>query len=280
MRLRVISSFFLTAIILAACNVPAPTQSIDAIASQVASTLVAMASATSQSAEASETQLAVTATQSPPTATSQPAATNASESGRISLLTGATQGVVSGHVNANQTLTYTAGAAQNQVLIAMLSSPSGTAVMEIVGADGDELLEASKGWTSFRTLLPKTQDYIFRVIGGSSGQDFTLSVIFAVPVQFASGADRVTYEGQTAGGYAVTYTVYARKNQDLHVEVNTDPHDAALTIWGFDDGTPYARAQNGVTDFDLDLPATQYYIIEVVPQGGRVIQYELEIEVD
>lgn len=274
MRLKIASTIILAAVILAACNVPAPTQSIDAIASQVASTLAAMASATGQSAPATETQSAATATQPLPTATNTP------ETGRIVLLTGATQGVVTGHVNANQTLTYTARAAQNQILIAMLSTPSGNAVMEIVGADGNELLDASKGWTSFRTLLPKTQDYMFRVIGGNTGQDFTLSVNFAVPVQFASGADSATYEGQTAGGYAVTYTVYAQKNQDLHVTVDTDPDDAALTIWGFDDGTPYARAQNGVTAFSLDLPSTQYYIIEVVPQGGRVINYELEIEVD
>jgi hypothetical protein len=280
MRLKIASTLILAAVILAACNVPAPTQSIDAIASQVASTLAAMASATSQAAPATETQPAATATQPLPTATNPPAATNTPETGRIVLLTGATQGVVTGHVNANQTLTFTARAAQNQILIAMLSTPSGNAVMEIVGADGNELLDGSKGWTSFRTLLPKTQDYSFRVIGGNSGQDFTLSVNFAVPVQFASGADSATYEGQTAGGYAVTYTVYAQKNQDLHVKVNTDPDDAALTIWGFNDGNPYARAQNGVTDFSLDLPRTQYYIIEVVPQGGRVINYELEIEVD
>lgn len=280
MRLRSISVLILSATILVACNAPAATSAVDAMATEVAGTLSAMASATSQAAPATETQQAATATLAQPTATNPPAATNTVESNRIVLLTGATQGVVIGHVNANQTLTYTARAAQNQILIAMLSTPSGNAVMEIVGADGNELLDGSKGWTSFRTLLPKTQDYSFRVIGGNSGQDFTLSVIFAVPVQFASGADSATYEGQTAGGYAVTYTVYARDGQDLHVNVDTDSDDAALTIWGFDDGTPYVRAQNGVTDFSLDLPTTQYYIIEVVPQGGRVIDYELEIEVD
>lgn len=271
-------AILLTLLSLTACSLPssaAPTP--DVLATSLSGTLQAMASATGQAP--TETQPPATATQAPPTATNPPA-TNTAESNRISFAAGATQGVVSGHVNANQTLTYLARAAQNQVLIAMLSTPSGNAVLEIVGADGNKLLDASRGWTSFRTVLPKTQDYSFRVIGGSSAQDFTLSVIFAVPVRFASGADSATYEGETAGGYAVTYTVYANRNQDLHAKVNTDPDDAALTIWGFNDGTPYARAQNGVTNFSLDLPETQYYIIEVVPQGGRVIEYELEIEVN
>jgi hypothetical protein len=54
---------------------------------------------------------------------------------------------------------------------------------------------------------------------------------------------------------------------------------AALTIWGFTDGQPYARAQNGVTDFNMTLPATQDYIIEVVPQGGNVVNYQVTIKI-
>jgi hypothetical protein len=266
------------AFILGACAPRAATPDFDALSTDVAATLqhIAETSAAAATAVPSETATQVVL----PTFTSSPAPSATPDGNRISFATGATQGVVTGQVLAGQRVTYVAGAAQNQIMIATLSTPAGNAVMEIVGADGSVLLTSSTGYTSFRTLLPKTQDYEFRVVGGNSTQDFTLSVIFAVPVRFASGADSVTYEGATAGGLPVTYAVYAQNNQDMHVTVDTDPDDAALTIWGFNDGNPYARAQNGVVNFSLDLPETQYYIIEVVPQGGRVIEYELEIEIN
>ncbi|RPJ24708.1 MAG: hypothetical protein EHM33_16960 [Chloroflexi bacterium] len=75
------------------------------------------------------------------------------------------------------------------------------------------------------------------------------------------------------------YVAYAFGGQQMDVTVDTAPEVAALTIWGFRDGQPYARAQNGVTDFSLSLPATQAYIIEVVPQGGSVVDYELKVRI-
>ena len=259
---------------LTACSLPSGTSSsVEDLATQVAGTLQAMASATAALPTATET-----ATQAP-TATSAPAATNTPEAGRINLAAGATQAVVTGHVAANQTKSYLAGAAANQILIAELTTTGSGAVMEIVGADGTTLLPRTNQWTSFRSLLPKSQDYEIRIVGGSSDQDFTLVLTFAVPVKFASGADSADYSGQTVNGYPVTYAAYANKNQKLEVTVDTNPNDAALTVYGFDDGNPYARAQNGVTDFSLSLPSTQYYIIEVVPQGGRVIAYNLKIKV-
>jgi hypothetical protein len=264
-----------TALTLAACGAQ-PTPDLNGLATSVAGTLQAAASATPLQPTQAPTATAVVL----PTLTSGPAATTAAISNRINLATGATQAVVTGRVEAGQRASYAAGAAQGQIILAELSTPASNAVLEIVGADGNVLLASTTGYTFYRTLLPKTQDYEFRVVGGSSAQDFTLVVTFAVPVRFASGADSASYEGSTVNGYPVTYTIYANKGQDLHVSVDTNPNDAALTIWGFNDGNPYARAQNGVVDFTLDLPESQYYIIEVVPQGGRVIAYEVEIEVN
>ncbi|MEX2161755.1 MAG: hypothetical protein WD751_07545 [Anaerolineales bacterium] len=268
-----ISYVICLALILAACG--APTADTDEVATRVAATLQAAASAAAALPSATM-QPSPTVALPTFTPTSQPSSTP--EQGRLSFSTGATQGVVSDRVEANQVVAYMARAAQGQVMILTLSN--GNAVLEVIGADGATLLARSTRYTSFRSVLPKTQDYSIRVVGGNTAQDFTLSVVFAVPVAFGSGQDSVTYEGQTVGGYPVTYALFIRENDDLHVRLNTNSSDAALTIWGFDDGTPYARAQNGVTDFSLDVPETQYYIIEVVPQGGRVIAFEVEIEVD
>lgn len=265
----------LLALTLAACVSPPATPDMGAVATQVAGTLQAASTAAAAAATSTELPTATIAV-----ITNTPAPTNTPTGNRISMATGATQAVVSGHVAAGQRVTYVAGAAEGQVMMVTLYTQAGNAVMEIVGKDNTVLLASATGYTTFYSVLPKTQDYEFRVVGGNSAQDFTLSIVFAVPVRFASGADSATYEGKTVGGYAVTYAVYAQEDQDMHVTVDTDPDDAALTIWGFNNGNPYARAQNGVVNFSLDVAETQFYIIEVTPQGGRVIEYELEIEIN
>ncbi|MCW5876665.1 MAG: hypothetical protein KIS85_07250 [Anaerolineales bacterium] len=265
----------LLAIALTACGAAQPTPDIDTIATDVAGTLQAAATATGAAASPTSPPIPTFTETSPPT----PEPTTTPQPGRLNFTTGATQGVATGRVEANQTVTFTAGAAQNQVMVAELFTPSGSAVLEIVGADGTVLLPASNRWNTYRSVLRSTQDYEFRVIGGNSAQDFTLTVVFAVPVQFGSGASSATYSGRTVNGYPVSYGLHANQGQTLQVTVNTNASDAALTIWGFNDGTPYARAQNGVTNFSQSLPASQYYIIEVVPQGGRVIDFQVEIRV-
>jgi hypothetical protein len=190
---------------------------------------------------------------------------------------GTTQSVVEGTIQAGQSLNYVVRATKGQPMIAMLVSPE--AKLSILGADGSVLLPASQQGISWQGILPATQDYYFRITGSGSSQVFTLNVIIAARIQFAAGQNQVTMTGQTVGGYGVAYVAYANGGQILDVTVNTDPGVAALTIWGFSDGQPYARAQNGVTDFNMTLPSTQDYIIEVVPQGGKVVNYQLTVQV-
>jgi hypothetical protein len=55
---------------------------------------------------------------------------------------------------------------------------------------------------------------------------------------------------------------------------------AALTIYGLTDGSPYARAQNGITDFSMTLPSTQDYIIHVVPHtSSGLVNYKLTVKI-
>lgn len=274
--MRKISLTFI-ALLLAACG-GQPTPDTNALFTSVASTLSAVSSETAAAVPPTE---AATATSEPaqPTATDTPAPTATQQEGRINLATGTTNGIVTGRVEATQRVSFRAGAAANQVIIANLFTPASNAVLEIKGADGSTVLAEALRYTNYRTLLTKTQDYEFTVIGGNSAQDFTLSVAFAVPVSFASGASSTTYTGKTVGGNPVTYTIYASAGQHLTVNVNTSPDDAALTIWGFNTGEPYARAQNGVVNFSMNLPQTQYYIIEVVPQGGRTVDYTLTVSI-
>jgi len=162
-------------------------------------------------------------------------------------------------------------------MIVMLDTPDQSATLSVFGADGTVLLPQARQTSSWQDHLPSTQDYYFRLTGGGSTQNFTLNMNIPARIQFPSGQNQTTLNGQTVGGYAVMYTAYAFGGQQLEVSINTSPEVAALTIWGFSDGQPYARAQNGVTDFSMTLPSTQDYIIEVVPQGENVLNYEVNV---
>jgi hypothetical protein len=253
-----------------------PTLSFDAVYTAAAETLQAMSSATSLPASPTPTSTSLpTATATftlAPTKTSLPSAT------RINFARGATEAVVDATVQASQTLTYVAGAAKDQIMMVTLGTASAGATLSVFGADGTLLLSPTQQG-NWQGLLPSTQDYYFRITGGGSEQNFNLNIIIAARIKFDAGQTSIKLSGTTVGGYAVTYVAYALKGQKLNVTVDTNPDDAALTIYGFSDGQPYARAQNGVTDFSMTLPSTQDYIIEVVPQGGRVIDYNLTIKI-
>lgn len=218
-----------------------------------------------------------TSTSVPPTST--PAVSNLPAATRISFATGATYSVTQGTIQAGQALYYVAQASKGQPMIVMLNTPDQSTILSLFGADGTILLPRSEQSTSWQGTLPSTQDYYFRITGGASTQNFTLTVDIPARIQFSSGQNEVTLSGQTVGGYNVAYVAYAFKDQQMQVTINTSPEVAGLTIWGFSDGQPYARAQNGVTNFNMTLPATQDYIIEVVPQGGNVVNYEVNVKI-
>jgi len=161
----------------------------------------------------------------------------------------------------------------------MLDTPDQSAKLSVFGANGVVLLPQSQQTSSWQGTLPSTQDYYFRITGDGSTQDFTLNVNIPARIQFSSGQTETTLSGQTVGGYSVLYVAYAFAGQQMDVTINTSPDVAGLTIWGFSDGEPYARAQNGVTNFSMKLPSTQDYIIQVVPAGGSVVDYKVIVSI-
>jgi hypothetical protein len=270
-----------------ACNAAAgtPTPGFSALETMVAATLQAAPSQASPiptfaMPTALPTQTSVPPTLAPPTYAAPATATvTLPGATRIYFATGSTESVVTGTIGAGQTATYVVKAQQGQPLLASADSPDQSVDLAIFGANGVALLPASLSTSSWQGILPATQDYYFQVMGGSTTQNFTLNVIIAARVQFASGEVKTVVNGSTVNGFAVSYAAYAQKGQKMDVILTVNGDNAGLTIWGFSDGQPYARAQNGVQDFSMVLPSTQDYMIEVVPQAGRVVDYSVLIKI-
>jgi len=228
-------------------------------------------------------------TLAPPTATNSPippTATNASEpkfslSGaeRFNFASGATFGTTRGSIGPGQNENYVLGALGGQPMIASVSSQNNDATMSIVGQDGTALLPASENVANWQGTLPKTQDYYIQVIGGASTQEYSLAISIPSRIEFETGAISATVSGRTTNGNIVSYVVAAQGGQIMDIELNADPGRAALTVWGFSDGQPYMRAQMGSTTFNMQLPSTQDYIIDIVPQGGQEVDFSLKVEI-
>jgi hypothetical protein len=208
----------------------------------------------------------------PETETPQPAT-------RITFLSGATVGVVSAPIGAGQTQTYVLDVFQAQPMLVSLHSPNNDLTVSIAYEDGSTLLSESAKQNSWRGNLPKTGDYFLTVHGGAVAENFTLVVTVPLPVHFAQGTDSLTINSKTIAGYDVSYDVYASKGQSMNINIEQISSKGSLAVYGFQDGQQYLRADAGQKTFELVLPATQDYIVSVVPFDGLVLDYIVTITI-
>lgn len=242
-------------------------------------TLTAAAPQASATAAPSDTPALATATSAPaPTNTSAPVGNG--ESVRIQFATGATSGIQEGQIGAGQSLRFLVGAAANQPLIVSVDSRDQDVKFSVTGVtDGKVLLSRAENLSSWQTMLTTTQDYLIELYGGASTENFTLNIITPARIHFAEGAISEIDHGSTAGGYTVAYVLHARKGQKLKLTLDAPKGNAVLSMYGYEDGQPYLRYVVEQTSFEFTLPATQEYIIQVVPRGGEVAEYTLTVEV-
>ena len=217
-----------------------------------------------------------------------PANTTPATAARLHFRTGST--VVTGTYNlpARQNEYYVLRALKGQPMIIDVMSTNGDVTFSLTplsGAQaaapgGSAVVSASDKRATWQGTLQKTGDYSFVIYGGASAENITFSLTIASRVQFARGADKITLHGKTVGGNAVTYAAWAGKGQVMKVDVTGAGANAALTIWGFSDGQPYVRSALEQTSFSFTLPASQDYMVMVVPRAGMVVNYALTVKID
>lgn len=259
-----------------------PSTSPDAISTIVAATLRAITPAASPTPPA-PTVLAPTvqpaSSSVPPTQAVVAPPLLLSDATRIVFLNGATTGVVSAPISAGQVQNYVLQAFQAQPMLVAVDSVDQDVTLSIKTQGGTSMLNAAARQTTWQGTLPQTEDYYLTVHAGATTENFTLTVTIPSRIKFAEGAISAKTSGKTVGGYNVTYTVFAIKDQKMTVDLTNFSGDAALTIYGFTDGQPYLRSVAERTSFTFKLPSTQDYIIEVVPRAGSVVNYLMSIQI-
>ncbi len=211
-------------------------------------------------------------TQVPTTATAQAAT-------RITFLNGASVGVVSAPIAPGQSQNYVLDAFQSQPMFVYVASASGDVTVSIATESGATILSADEHKNAWQGALPQTGDYYLTIHPGSSTENFTLTVTVPWRIQFNQGANSATLNGTTVAGYDVSYTIFAAKGQTMRVHLDQMSSKASIAIYGFTDGQNYLRSDAGQRGYQFVLPATQDYIIVVVPMPGLEVDYIMTIEV-
>lgn len=221
------------------------------------------------------------ATPAPPTVTAPPApAFSLPAATGVIFAPGATSATRRGTIGPGQTQNFVLQANQGQPMLASVGSPDNDVTMSITDESGTVLLPESQEWSNWQGTLPDTQNYYIQVIGGAREQEYSLMVSLPSRIQFEPGATSATVSGETVDGNIASYVVAAQGGQTMDIVLMPEPTLAALTVWGFSDGQPYMRAQMGSTTFNMQLPSTQDYIIDVVPQAGQEVNFTLKVEIE
>ncbi len=98
-------------------------------------------------------------------------------------------------------------------------------------------------------------------------------------IQFASGATRAVRTGTVQDPTVKEYVLRALKGQTMLVELISSDASANLGIIGLSDGVPYKRLAVAGTVFEMVLPMTQDYLIQVMTPNRTPVSYELLVEI-
>ncbi len=208
-----------------------------------------------------------------PTVTTTPAIRN------IVFSAGATAAVDQTSIDPKQVLMYTINAGQNQPMILNVSSPHNDVTLGVTEPDGTVLLDPANKWTNWQWRLPITGVYTIRVYGGATNENYTLTTKVAKRVAFPTGSTTLTLSGSTPNGYVVSYALTCGANLTMTASINVATSSAYLDVIGLASGpllSPAAKSNY----WSGTLPATQDYIIEVIPNGGQVVNYTLTVSVN
>jgi hypothetical protein len=200
---------------------------------------------------------------------------------RINFNTGATSGGAAGTLAAYQVQSFVVGAGGGVPML--VNTKNANTTIAIFGAsDGTTLVPAwsnTKGLPGWQGMLPSSQDYVIQVIAPASSQSYNLVISIPARISFATGATSATRSGSTPKGNVVEYVAWGAAGQTMDLKLTSSDGSAVLLLYGFQTGQWLLYSNQKKTSFSTTLPASQDYIIGVVPSKGTVISYTLTVSI-
>lgn len=193
---------------------------------------------------------------------------------RMQFEPGTTTAIVTGSLEASETLGYLVAAQQDQVIIAAtaLQDQEGGVRVKITTRENIALPDLS-GNLAVVAALPETGDYIVWVSGGSRADTYHLAVTIPIRINFDPGAVSASLDGSILNGRAIWYVLRASAGQTLTASL--DGANVGLIIAGLEN--PQVLTSSG-SSWTGTLPATQNYAIQVMPTVGSTT-YTLHVTV-
>ncbi|NLG52220.1 MAG: hypothetical protein GX552_19080 [Chloroflexi bacterium] len=305
-RMATILSAAMSLALLAACNMPGTTNATQTptLAPTITPTSVEQAAASPTSVPPTPTlpppTATATATALPPTATiapsetapatllptqtasltpsasaptKTPAATTVAAT-RITFAPQSTSASIEGTFPADGVQRYVLQAMAGQLMQVELMTPSSSARLAVLGADGSVLKRADQDGPGFTGTLPATQDYIFEVSAGSS-MPYTLNVTIPQRITFKPGGTFATVKGSLAAHQTRHYVVRAYNGQSLRVSADVPGNEVRMVIYGAD-GTVLKSGMSLSPTFSGTFPSTQDYVI-AISASAAPLDYALTV---
>ncbi len=147
----------------------------------------------------------------------------------------------------------------------------------IYGVDGTVLRSGMGEGSTFRGLLPESQDYIVSVRAGEQAADFTMDVIIPQRIRFQTGAVSGTVFTNLPANHTQYYVLRAAQNQTMQVSLSPDAN-LKLAVYGMDGAVLKASPDDNQASFSGKLPTSQDYILAVTAVDVRVA-YRLRVTI-
>ncbi len=205
-------------------------------------------------------------------------ANTSGSAGIITFAPGTTAAVMQGTIQPAQVLTYSLQAGIYQPLILVLESPNKDVTLGVLNPDGTTLLDPGKKWSYWQWELLKTGLYTIQVVGGASTEKYTLTAKLAQLVYFPTEPRSVTLRGNTYPGYVVSYAFRLGAGSNMTVSLDARSDEAYVDIFGIATGS-LLSFQEGAAFWTGTLPATEEYVVEVVPRRGASVTYSLTVSI-
>ncbi|RME51284.1 MAG: hypothetical protein D6796_01320 [Caldilineae bacterium] len=195
---------------------------------------------------------------------------------------------MSGALKGGESAVYVLRALAGQSMSVSVLSPGNDALLTVTGvSDGVPYLRLAERATEWQGVLPRTQDYRLQVVAVGGDTPFAMEVVIPplptpIPtptrIQFEPGAVSATRQGFVAAHGIAEYVVWAQAGQVMTVTLTSPRNDVFLTIVGAD-GIPYLRYVTGQTNWHMELPATQDYVLRAVSVGDEGSDFTLQVRI-